>query len=79
MKIDDRRYEEAVRLATILPADQHFLAEPDAARWVGAKQCTLARMRRAGKAPKGCRIAGRFVYRRSDLMKWLDQQIKQAA
>ena len=38
MKIDDRRYEEAVRLATILPADQHFLAEPDAARWVGAKQ-----------------------------------------
>lgn len=73
------KFDEAVRMASILPAQEHFLEEAIAARWLGMAPSGLARLRKSGNGPVGCRLARRVLYRRSDLLAWAGRQIKQAA
>ena len=75
----EHKFEEAVRLAAVLPANEHYLTEPVAARWLQLYPSMLVQLRKAGRGPQNCRVGRRVLYRRSDLLSWANRLIKQAA
>ncbi len=53
-------------IPTVLPAS-------DAAHVLNLSQSTLAKLRVTGKGPAYCKLGRRVVYRREDLMDWLEE------
>ena len=59
MQHTEQKFEEAVRMAAILPAQEHFLEEAVAARWLGMAPSGLAQAPQGGNGPTvaGWRVA----------------------
>jgi predicted DNA-binding transcriptional regulator AlpA len=63
---------------TTEPQSFDYLRAPDAARYIGISESTLAKMRMRHNrlnGPKFRKISGCVIYRRDELDIWLDQHL----
>ena len=56
-----------------------FLTTNEAAFAVRLSPVTLTKWRASGKGPPWCRIAGRVLYRESDLREWVETEATRSA
>ena len=66
-------YNDHLKLAKELPADQHVMPEVVAAHWLRLRPRGLQNMRLQGRGPRHINIGRRICYRRSDLMAWVSE------